>query len=139
MGRCSDERVRHVFRSKSKVDLESIPCVVGGHQGRRQIQTSAIGVCGGGAGDDSGKSGGTSPSIVDSDRDGVSMALLDYKRYHGLAIIELDFKRRTYTYLDPLRGTEQKLIGNLQTLLEGISDGEYAINYIEIPESGGAK
>ena len=67
------------------------------------------------------------------------MTLLDYQRYHGLAITAIDFDDRTYSYLDPLRGTDRILKGSLDTLVERTASGKYAINYIEVSSGAAAK
>lgn len=71
-------------------------------------------------------------SITKSDTDGVTMILLDYKRYHGVAIVDLDFETMKYSYIDSLRGTKNVLTADLKTLLERVVNGQYAINYMEI-------
>jgi len=72
-------------------------------------------------------------SITDSDSDGLTMVLMDYDRYHAVAITGIDFIKMKYSYVDSLKGTENTLTTNLDILLKGLADGRYAINYMEVP------
>ena len=72
-------------------------------------------------------------NLIQFDSDGITMVLIDYKRYHAVAITDLNFYDRTYAYIDSVANTlNNSLTGNLDHLLEGIANGEYAINYLEI-------
>jgi len=73
--------------------------------------------------------------LIRFDADGITMVLIDYKRYHAVAITDLNFYDRTYGYIDSVMNTlNNPLSGNLDHLLEGMANGEYAINYLEIDD-----
>lgn len=72
-------------------------------------------------------------AIVKSDTDGLSIVWCDYVRYHGLAILEIDFSKREFLYLDP-GDTHELHVENLDCLFEGLVDGRFAINYLEVPD-----
>ena len=69
-------------------------------------------------------------SIVDADRDGLSMVLIDYETYHAVAIDRIDFSRATYSYVDTesIRSTDN----DLDQLLRRLADGVYALAYVEV-------
>ncbi len=69
-------------------------------------------------------------AILSSDNDGISMILIDYTNYHADAIIDIDFENGSYRYID----TSLHIYHNqkLETLLQGLTNGQYAINYMEI-------
>lgn len=69
-------------------------------------------------------------NIIASDTDGISMILIDYENYHAVAIDSINFSRQTYSYINTYSRTRHE--GSLKNLLEGITNGLYAINYIEI-------
>lgn len=69
---------------------------------------------------------------MNSDTDGLSIIWCNYVLYHGLAILEIDFAKREFTFLDPGR-TDKLQTENLDQLLEGLVDGRFAINYLEVP------
>ncbi len=71
-------------------------------------------------------------ALVNSDTDGLSIVWCNYVLYHGLAILEIDFAKRQFTFLDPGR-TDKLQTENLDQLLEGLVDGRFAINYLEVP------
>jgi len=68
--------------------------------------------------------------ILTTDTDGISMILIDYINYHAVAMINIDFKLNTYSYIDTNLITHPNQ--NLQTLLQRLANGQYAINYLEI-------
>ncbi len=69
--------------------------------------------------------------ILFSDPDGISMVLIDYDKYHAVAIKNIDFKQKKYSYIDT--ASDSVLTKNLDSLLQGIAQGQYAITYVEIP------
>lgn len=71
-------------------------------------------------------------AIVNSDTDGLSIVWCNYVRYHALTILEIDFAKREFKYLDPGR-TDKLQTESLDQLLEGLVDGRFAINYLEVP------
>lgn len=70
-------------------------------------------------------------NIVNSDHDGISIVMADYTRYHSVAIIKIDFEHKIYAYIDP-RVEATVLVGDLNALLTGMTNGIYVINYLEI-------
>lgn len=74
----------------------------------------------------------TLKDIVTKDTDGISMVLLDYKKYHAVTIVEIDFEANTYSSIDPLKGSENVFRHDLKSLTEGMAQGVYAVNYLEI-------
>jgi len=68
--------------------------------------------------------------IITTDNDGISMILIDYVNYHAVAITHLDFNNNIYSYIDTY--SSARIEKNLDDLLLGISNGLYAINYLEI-------
>lgn len=70
--------------------------------------------------------------IAEKDQDGLSMVLLDYKKYHAVTIVELNFEKNFFTYIDPAKGTSHLLNSTMDVLIEKIALGIYAINSIEI-------
>jgi len=74
--------------------------------------------------------------VINSDCDGITMVLIDYKRYHAVAVIDIDFEERTYKYIDSVMNTLENIItGNLDHMLPGLAEGEYAVNYLEIEDN----
>lgn len=71
-------------------------------------------------------------AFVNSDTDGLSIVWCNYVLYHALTILEIDFAKREFKYLDPGR-TDKLQTENLDQLLEGLVDGRFAINYLEVP------
>ncbi len=69
-------------------------------------------------------------AILSRDNDGISMILIDYINYHADAIIDIDFVHNKYSYIDTTLTVYHNQ--NLDTLLQGLENGQYAINYIEI-------
>ena len=69
-------------------------------------------------------------AILSTDTDGISMILIDYINYHAVAIINIDFDLNTYSYIDTTLITHHNQ--NLDNLLQRQSNGQYAINYVEI-------
>lgn len=68
--------------------------------------------------------------LLNDDHDGVTLVLIDYLDYHADAVVDIDFDRRSYRYINPHQST--RLEGDLDALLEGLAGGYYALNYIEI-------
>ncbi len=68
--------------------------------------------------------------IITTDIDGISMILIDYVNYHAVAITRIDFNKNTYSYIDTY--SSARIEKQLDDLLLGISNGLYAINYLEI-------
>nr|WP_305906694.1 hypothetical protein [Methylomarinum sp. Ch1-1]MDP4519392.1 hypothetical protein [Methylomarinum sp. Ch1-1] len=69
-------------------------------------------------------------NIIAGDRDGISMVLIDYIRYHASAIVDLDFDSRTYRIIDPHSSVPATY--DLNGLLDSLINGQYAVNYVEI-------
>ena len=73
--------------------------------------------------------------LIRFDADGITMVLIDYKRYHAVAITDLNFYDGTYGYIDSVMNTlNNPLSGNLDHLFQGMANGDYAINYLEIDD-----
>lgn len=68
--------------------------------------------------------------IVDKDADGISITFGDYELYHALAILEFDFKNRTYIYVDP-HDSKMKIDGDLDDFLKKVIEGWINICVIE--------
>lgn len=69
-------------------------------------------------------------TILFSDKDGISMVLIDYVNYHAVAITQMSFLNNTYSYIDTSLNIHDKQ--SLGKLLSGLLNGQYAINYLEI-------
>ncbi|MCF6249662.1 MAG: hypothetical protein L3J75_00130 [Methylococcaceae bacterium] len=69
-------------------------------------------------------------TILFSDKDGISMVLIDYVNYHAVAITQMSFVNNTYSYIDTSLKIHDKQ--SLEGLLLGLFNGQYAINYLEI-------
>lgn len=69
-------------------------------------------------------------TIVSADTDGISMILIDYINYHAVVITNIDFDQNIYSYIDTTMITYHNQ--NLDNLLQRLSKGQYAINYVEI-------
>lgn len=69
-------------------------------------------------------------NIVSNDTDGLSMVLLDYIRYHAVAVVSVDFIENRYYYIDTASMRIQS--GAVDQLLQRLIQGQYALNYLEI-------
>lgn len=74
-------------------------------------------------------------NILKSDIDGISLVLIDYIHYHAVAINAIDFINRSYKFIDTYSDnnySNKQSSGNFDALLQGIVQGDYALDYLEI-------
>ncbi len=69
-------------------------------------------------------------NIIIDDQDGISMILIDYINYHAVAIVDIDFDNNKYSYINTYSSI--RIEESLDDLFEGLSNGLYAVNYLEI-------